>query len=189
VGGSASEAGSGPPAASLFAVIVDADACPRGAAATIRRLQPVHGYAVLTVASLRHKVEPWGPWHEHVVVGPEPQATDIVVANRARRGDVVVTQDWGLAALALARGCRALSPLGYVYRPETLAFLLEERHLKARFRRAGGRTKGPPRRDTAAEARFERAFIAILEEVRAERATLGPGRPEDVRGGPPPSRA
>ncbi|MCL6581321.1 MAG: DUF188 domain-containing protein [Firmicutes bacterium] len=168
--------------------MVDADACPRGAAATIRRLQAGYGYAVLTVASLRHKVEPWGPWHEHVVVGPEREATDIVVANRARRGDVVVTQDWGLAALTLARGCRAVSPLGYVYRPETLAFLLEERHLKARLRRAGGRTKGPPRRDTAVEARFERAFIAVLEEVRAERAVSGPDRPEGVRGDPPPTR-
>ncbi len=114
------------------------------------------------MASVNHVVENWGPWHRHVVVGPEPQATDLALANRARPGDVVVTQDWGLAALVLGRGCRAVSPGGYTYRPETIGFLLEEREIKARYRRGGGRTKGPRPRGAGDEARFERALVAAL---------------------------
>ncbi len=144
------------------AVVIDADACPRGAADTVRRLQPGYGYRVVTVASINHTVDHWGPWHEHVVAGPEPQATDMAVANRARRGDVVVTQDWGLAALVLGRGCRAISPTGHAYRPETIDLLLEERHLKAKYRRGGGRTKGPRARTAEDEERFERALVAAL---------------------------
>jgi len=96
------------------------------------------------------------------VVGPEPQAADIAVANRARPGDVVVTQDWGLAALVLGRGCRAISPAGHTYRPETIDMLLEERHVKARVRRSGGRTRGPRPRTAEDEARFEKAFSRAL---------------------------
>ncbi len=157
-------------------VIIDADACPRGAADTVRRLQPRYGYRVVTVASVNHVVESWGEWHEHVVSGPEPQASDLAVANRARAGDVVVTQDWGLAALVLGRGCRALSPTGFTYRPETIEMLLEERHLKAKFRRGGGRTKGPPPRTAEDELRFERALVEALAGPPGA-AAPGPGAP------------
>ncbi len=143
-------------------VLIDADACPRGAAETVRRLQARFNYTVVTVASVNHLVQTWGPWHEHVVAGPEPQATDIAVANRARPGDVVITQDWGLAALALGRRCRAISPTGHTFRSETIGLLLEERHLKAKFRRGGGRTKGPRARTAEDEQRFERALVAAL---------------------------
>jgi len=157
----------------MTTVVIDADACPRGAAETVRRLQREFGYEVLTVASVNHAVEQWGVWHEHVVVGPEPQATDLAVANRVRPGDVVVTQDWGLAALALARGCGALSPTGRIYRPETIDLLLEERHVKAKFRRGGGRTRGPRPRGATDDARFERALVEVLGE--AGRARSRPG--------------
>lgn len=143
-------------------VVIDADACPRGAAQTVRRHQAAHGYAVVTVASINHVVEDWGPWHEHVVVGPEGQASDIAIANRARAGDVVVTQDWGLAALLLGRGCRVISPTGYTFRSETIGLLLEERHVKAKVRRAGGRTRGPKPREAADDRRFEAAFLRAL---------------------------
>jgi len=144
-------------------VIIDADACPRGAAETVRRLQKPYDYDIITVASVNHDIANWGPRHEHVAVGPEPQAADMAVANRARTGDVVVTQDWGLAALVLGKGCRAVSPTGHTYRPETIDMLLEERHLKARWRRAGGRTRGPRARSAADDTRFERALIRALE--------------------------
>ncbi len=143
-------------------VVIDADACPRGAVETVRRLQPGFGYQVLTVASVNHVIEPWGPWHEHAVVDAGPQAADLAVANAARAGDVVVTQDWGLAALVLAKGCRAVSPGGYTFRPETVDLLLEERHVKAKVRRAGGRTRGPRARSREDEERFEKALRAAL---------------------------
>lgn len=124
----------------------------------MRRLQPRFGFRLLTVATVNHAVERQGPWHEHLVVGAEPQAADLALANRARAGDVVITQDWGLAALVLGRGCRAISPTGRIYRPETIQLLLEERHIKAKVRRGGGRTPGPRARTAEDEARFALAL-------------------------------
>ena len=145
-------------------IVVDADACPRGAMEAIRRLQPQFGYGVLTVASFNHALESWGPGHEHVVVGAESQATDIAVANRTQRGDIVVTQDWGLAALALGRGAQAIGPDGRIYQPDRIEHLLEERALKARFRRGGGRTKGPAARNSADDKNFEDNLRLLLEQ-------------------------
>ncbi len=144
-------------------VLVDADACPRGAMEVIRRLQTSFGFGVVTVASFNHWLESWGAGHEHVVVGDESQATDLAVANRTQRGDIVVTQDWGLAALALGRGARALGPDGRIFRTDSIEHLLEERELKARFRRGGGRTRGPAARDSADDRAFEASLRRLLE--------------------------
>ena len=86
-------------------VLVDADACP--VLELVRRLCAEAVVKVITVSSFRHDIR--GP--DHVMVGPEPQAADMALINRTQRGDIVVTQDWGLAALALARGPRP-QPLG-----------------------------------------------------------------------------
>ena len=89
-------------------VIIDADACPRPVLEIVRRLQAKFGYELRTVSSFNHVHADPG----HLTVGDEDQATDLAVANLASRGDLVVTQDWGLAALALAKGAHALDPGG-----------------------------------------------------------------------------
>ncbi|MGE5598030.1 MAG: YaiI/YqxD family protein [Bacteroidota bacterium] len=139
-------------------VIVDADACPRQVLEIIRRLQAAHGYELRTVSSFSHRHEDPG----HIYVGDDPQAADLAVANLAAAGDIVITQDWGLAAMVLGKGAHALAPDGRVFRPETISFLLEERNLKARHRRGGGRTKGPAARTREDDRRFAEAFAHLI---------------------------
>lgn len=139
-------------------VIVDADACPRGALRILQRLQPECGYRLITVASFHHRIE----GTEHVTVGDAPDEADLAVANRVRPGDIVVTQDWGLAALALAKGARCLSPNGFIYTSDRIDFLLDERHIKAKHRRAGGRTRGPQARTPEDDEAFEQALRRLL---------------------------
>lgn len=140
-------------------LIVDADACPRGAMDVMRRLQREYGYQLVTVASFNHNIE----GTNHVIVGDGSDEADLAVANRTRRGDIVVTQDWGLAALVLGKGAACLSPGGHVYTPDRIEFQLDERHVKAKHRRGGGRTKGPRARTDADDERFERALRRLLE--------------------------
>lgn len=144
-------------------LIIDADACPRGALEVCRRLGRAFGVPVWTVAGFNHRIES----DRHIVVGDAPEEADIAVVNATRTGDVVVTQDWGLAALVLGRKAEAVSPDGRVYRPEAMAFLLEERALKSRFRRGGGRTRGPRRRTPADDRRLEAALTRMLRAGQA----------------------
>ena len=142
-------------------VIVDADACPRGAMEALRRLTREHGCMLITVASFHHAIS--GP--EHVVVGDAPGEADLAVANRTDAGDIVVTQDLGLASLVIGRGAHVVTPMGDQIDPARLDFMMEERHIKAKVRRGGGRTKGPRARTSADDARFERTVRRLMDEA------------------------
>lgn len=137
-------------------VLVDADACP--VLAIIRKLCAEAGVPVTTVASFRHDIG----GEDHVMVGPEPQAADMAIINRTRRGDVVVTQDWGLAGLVLAKGAAAVSPWGHIFTDEEMEGRLAQRALNARLRRGGVRLPGPSRRTHADDVSFEQALRHLL---------------------------
>lgn len=141
-------------------VLVDADACPRGALNILKQIEQTGNYRLVTVASFNHVLD--SP--HHVTVGNGPDEADLAVANRVVRGDIVVTQDWGLAALCLARGAKVISPRGLVYTAANIDFLLDERYAKAKLRRQGGRTHGPSARTAADDAAFASALRQLLAE-------------------------
>lgn len=142
-------------------IIVDADACPRGALASALSLAACFGVRLVTVAGFDHVIE--SP--EHVTVGDGPQEADIKIINLAQPGDAVVTQDIGLAAALLGKKCAALNPCGFEYREDTIAAALEEREIKAKHRRFGGRTKGPPKRTKEDDERFAARLEQILRRT------------------------
>jgi uncharacterized protein YaiI (UPF0178 family) len=134
----------------LVRIIIDADACPKEVLASCIRLGERFGIKIFTVANFNHLVQ--SP--HHIVVGDNPQEADIMIANLTQAGDIVVTQDWGLAALVIGKGAACLSPSGREYKQETIDFMLEEREAKAKFRRGGNRTKGPKKRAAEDDANF-----------------------------------
>ncbi|KZE44749.1 hypothetical protein AV540_23125 [Brevibacillus parabrevis] len=140
-------------------VLIDADACPRQALVIAQQLCKEFGWQCLTFASYNHQI---GSEH-HVTVDAGPQAVDMKLANETRPNDVVVTQDIGLAALILGKRAQPLTPHGLIFEPERMAFHLEERNEKARFRRGGGRTRGPAARTREDDQRFLTALRSLLE--------------------------
>lgn len=142
-------------------VIVDADACPKPSREIITALLQKYPWEMVTVASFNHQIN---GTQRHIVVGNEPQAADLAVMRLAEDGDVVVTQDWGLAALVMGKGAKAISPRGVIYSEEKMDFLLEERHLKAKFRRHGGRTKGPAAWSKEDSVRFQKNLERLLQQ-------------------------
>ena len=139
-------------------ILVDADACPRSALQTCTELGRRYNIPVWTVASFNHHIESDHP----VVVGDDSQEADIRIMNLTEAGDVVITADWGLAAMVLGKGARCLSPAGREFRSDRIEFLLEEREAKNKFRRSGGRTKGPKKRTFADDRRFEICLERII---------------------------
>jgi uncharacterized protein YaiI (UPF0178 family) len=122
------------------------------------RLGRKYDIPVWTVASFDHDIES----DHHVVVGDDFQEADLKIMNVAEPGDMVVTGDWGLAAMVLGKGAKCLSPMGKEFRPEKVEFLLEEREIKAKLRRGGARTKGPKKRTLEDDRRFESCLEKIL---------------------------
>jgi uncharacterized protein YaiI (UPF0178 family) len=139
-------------------ILVDADACPRPVLDICLKLGKKFDMEVWTVASFNHSIRS----DNHFVVGNDSQEADLKIMNLTRAGDVVITGDWGLAAVVLGKGAKCLSTAGREFRSDKIAFLLEEREVKARFRRGGGRTKGPKKRTAGDDQRFESCLERIV---------------------------
>lgn len=150
-------------------IILDADACPKSVRNICGELAALHGWEMVTVASFKHNIE---GTHKHITVGDESQAVDLALLNHAKKGDIVVTQDWGLAAMVMGKGVLSLSPWGKIYREDKMDFLLEERHTKAKVRRGGGRTRGPAARTPEDDIRFRRALETLMKFGKADSGTL-----------------
>lgn len=146
----------------ILRIIVDADSAPREVLETCLEAAGKFSAELWTVASFNHRISCGA---NHITVGNGPQEADMKIANIAASGDVVVTQDYGLAALALAKGAAAISPWGKVYRIETIDFLLEERDVKARVRRSGGKTKGPSKRTAGDNTSFRKNLFQMLHAI------------------------
>ena len=149
-------------------ILVDADACPRQVLQICMDVGRKHDVEVWTVASFAHHIDS----DHHVVVSNDPQEVDIKVINMTEEDDIVLTQDWGLAAVVLGKGARSLSPAGKEFRSHRIQFLLEEREIKNRFRRGGGRTKGPKKRTFQDDRRFEASLERMLSKTRKKGNTL-----------------
>ena len=139
-------------------ILVDADACPRSVLHICMRLGRKYNIPVWTVASFDHHIESDHP----IMVGDDFQEVDMKIMNLTETEDVIVTADGGLAAIVLGKGAKCLSPTGKEFRSEKIEFLLEEREAKAKFRRGGGRTKGPRKRTLEDDRRFEICLEQIL---------------------------
>ncbi len=140
-------------------ILVDADACPRQALQICLDVGNKHKIAVWTVASFNHNIDS----DHHFITGNSAQEADIKLLNLTEQGDIVVTQDWGLAAMVLGKGAKCLSPAGRIFCEKNIDFLLEERELKAKFRRLGGRTKGPKPRTQKDDGKFRAALANLID--------------------------
>ena len=139
-------------------IMVDADACPKSVLQICMSIGHQYGVQVWTVASFNHSIDSDHP----VIVGNDPQEADIRIINMTEEGDIIVTQDWGLAAVVLGKGAKCLSPVGREFRPDKIQFLLEEREIKSKLRRSGVRTKGPKKRTVDDDRQFETCLERIL---------------------------
>lgn len=150
----------------MTTVFVDADACPvtRDAISVARsRGVPVVLVANATQNLARHAGR---PGVEAIEVSGGRDAADFAIVERLAPRDVVVTQDIGLAAMALGRGALALSPRGRTFTLATIDIEMEVRHAEQRLRRTGGRTRGPSPFEEEDRERFIWAFERALDESR-----------------------
>ncbi len=124
-------------------VIVDADACP--SLNEILRVSRAHKAPVVLVGNDTQNLQRFDQTTgvSTVVVPSERDAADYAIVALVHAGDIVITSDIGLAALALSKKADTISPRGKVYNPATIDTELFLRHEGQKIRRAGGRTKGP----------------------------------------------
>ena len=139
-------------------ILVDADACP--VKKIIVRVASERNIPVTMVIDTSHELN--DGYSTVITVDKGPDSVDFKLIGMLAPGDIVVTQDYGLAAMALAKGAKAINQDGFVYTNENIDQMLTVRHVNAQIRRAGGRTKGPSKRTKVADENFEQAFTGLL---------------------------
>lgn len=144
-------------------VVVDGDACP--VKSEIAHAVRGAGATALMVSSHAHVLNP-EPSVLVVTVDASDQAADLYIANVLTKSDVLVTGDYGLAALGLARGAAVLTPRGKLIRETDIEGLLAQRHYSARQRRGGIRTKGPKPFTDEDRDRFQQKLTTLLRGMQ-----------------------
>lgn len=100
-----------------------------------------------------------------ITVSKGADSADFALVNRLTAGDVVITQDYGLAAMCLSRGALCLSQNGMAYDDGNISALLTLRHAAGKLRRAGGRLKGPAKRTREQNLAFAQALDCLLRQA------------------------
>ena len=147
-------------------VLVDADACL--VIRIVERVAKAHGVPVTLLCDTNHVLT--SDYAEVKVIDAGADAVDFALINLCRRGDIVVTQDYGVAALALGKGTYAIHQSGGVYTQDNIDQMLMERHLarKARMGKGKHHLKGPKKRTKEEDEAFEAAFQMPLMEITTE---------------------
>ncbi len=145
---------------------VDADACP--VVSLVERAAKQRAIPVTLLCDTNHVL--FSDYSEVIVIGAGADAVDLALINRCQRGDLVVTQDYGVAALALGKGTISIQERGRLYTSENIDALLLDRHLSKKARRAHAKhhLKGPRKRTDADDAAFSAALEQWLDAVTAQ---------------------
>lgn len=140
-------------------VLIDADACPVVDIAV--RLCKASGTECILLCDTAHEMYRDGV--QTLVFDKGADSVDFALVNRVCPGDLVVTQDYGLASMCLAKAAKVLHQDGWEYTEYNIQALLFQRHESKKHRMAGGRTKGPSKRKPDQDAAFATAFQQLLQ--------------------------
>lgn len=149
-----------------FRVLIDADACPVQRIA--EKVSKEKGICVIMFGDTNHILT--SEYSQIRVIGAGADAVDFALVNECRAGDIVITQDYGVAAMVLGKGALAIHQSGKWYTNENIDRMLMERHLakKARMGKGKHHLKGPAKRTPEDDERFEKSFRELLDKRMAE---------------------
>lgn len=143
-------------------ILIDADGCP--VVGQTIELAKAYRLPVILICDTSHEMHREGA--ETITVSKGADAVDFVLVNRVDKGDIVVTQDYGLAAMVLAKRGVPIDQNGRVYSDENIEQLLHGRHVAKKIRQGGGRMKGPKKRRPEDNEKYGAALTALLKKTK-----------------------
>ena len=165
----------------LVQIFVDADACP--VVGIIETIAEKYNIPTTLLCDTNHIL--YSDYSEVIVVGAGADAVDYKLISICHKGDIVVSQDYGVAAMALGKGAYAIHQSGKWYTNDNIDQMLMERHLNKKARRSSHKNhiKGPKKRTEEDDVRFAQSFEKMLmmvqEKFQKNTKTMETGRKEN----------
>ena len=141
-------------------LLIDADGCP--VVDLCLAQAKARGLEVMLFCDTSHILNREGA--RAIVVEKGADSADFALVNHVAAGDIVITQDYGLAAMCLSRQGIPIRQDGLIYDAFNIDALLMARHTARKIRRGGGRLKGPKKRTDEEDAAFLRTLTAVLDQ-------------------------
>ena len=132
-------------------ILIDADGCP--VVDLTVRIAAQYKVPVLILCDTAHQIQRNGA--QTLIFGKGTDSVDFALVNRVHPGDLVITQDYGLASMCLARRARVLNQNGLLFR----------RHENKKLLRAGKHPKGVSKRTKEQDTTYKNALEKILQTV------------------------
>lgn len=147
-------------------IFVDADACP--IVRIVEEVAEKYRIDVTLLCDTNHILT--SDCSEVIVVGAGTDAVDYKIISICQKGDIVVSQDYGVAAMALGKGAYAIHQSGKWYTNENIEQMLMERHQKKKARRGSHKNhlKGPKKRTKEDDKRFAQSFEKLVLMARIQ---------------------
>ncbi len=142
-------------------ILIDADACP--VIQIAEKVAIKYNIPVTLICDTNHILN--SDYSEVIVVSAGADAVDYRLINICHKGDIVITQDYGVAAMALAKGAYSIHQSGRWYTNENIDQMLMERHINKKARRTSAKNhiKGPRKRTEEDDKRFAESFEKIVK--------------------------
>ncbi|MBE6903416.1 MAG: YaiI/YqxD family protein [Ruminococcaceae bacterium] len=141
-------------------ILIDADGCPVVDIAVDIAVK--NNIECIIICDTSHFFEKKGA--KTITVSKGADSTDFFLVNIISSEDIAVTQDYGLAAMCLAKKATVLNQDGMIYDNSNIDSLLMSRHISKKIRNAGGKLKGPSKRKPEQNLFFARKLEEILKD-------------------------
>ena len=146
-------------------IYVDADACP--VVKITEQVARKYELPVTLLCDTNHILT--SDYSEVRVIGAGADAVDLALINLCQAGDIVVTQDYGVAAMALGKKAYVIHQNGWQYNAGNIDILLMKRHMAKKARRSKKKLhlKGPAKRTEEDDDKFATGLIRLTELMKS----------------------
>ena len=142
-------------------ILIDGDGCP--VVDLTIKISRKFNIEVIIMCDTSHIFNKDGA--KTMVFSKGADSVDFALINLLKKDDIVITQDYGLAAMAINKASYVINQNGLIYSNENVDRLLYSRHISKKIRKSGGRTKGPKKRTKEDDLNFERTLTEICDKL------------------------
>ena len=142
-------------------ILIDADGCP--VVDISIKIGKDYNRPIIVMCDTSHIINKTGV--KTIVLSKGSDSVDFALVNKVNKGDIIVTQDYGLAAMVLSKGGYPINQNGMIYTDENIDQLLFTRHISKKIRGSGQRTKGPRKRTKEDDIKFKNSLIDLIEKT------------------------
>lgn len=142
-------------------IFVDADGSPVVNLAV--DLAKEYGLEIMIVKNYAHEIS--DDYATVITVDIGADSADYYIVNKVEAGDIVVTQDYGLAALCLSKSAYPINQSGFVFTEDNIDGMLNRRYIHAKIRRQGKSHSNAKKRKTSEDLKFQKGLQTLIEKL------------------------